>query len=291
MKIALDWTPNSVHCGIFTALSKDWFKKAEIDLELLSPAADKYAITPAEKLRTGMVHLAIVPPEEIIVDEISGSNKLIPLRALLQFNATAMAVLSSSNITRPAMLDGKKYALLDLPWEKEIITAMVQHDGGKGDIQWVRAPKLETYDMLYEGIADCAWVFEPIEGTEAAYKNIHFRTFKLEDYGIPYGPTTILAASANAFDLNKEEIELVLSVIEAGYSLAHFEPEVAARAIFNHPLNTYYQSWELLLECQKAVTPYLNDRGEWGKYDRQKNQNYKNWIVENCINKNLNISS
>ena len=286
MKIALDWTPNPVHCGLFTAISRDWFAKANIALDIVSPADDTYAITPADKLRKGMVHLAIVPPEEILVDQVNGQNQLVPLRALFQYNATCMAVLNSSNIGRPADLDGKNYALLDLPWEKEIVTHMVVADGGKGDINWVRAPKLQTYEMLYSGLADCAWIFEPIEGVEAKHKNIDFRVFRLEDYGIPYGPTTILSASANAFALNKGEIEEVLNIIEAGYSLAHMEPETAAKAIFNHPLNTYYQDWDLLMACQQAALPYLNDAGEWGKLNMDSLHNYKKWVMNNVIEAN-----
>ena len=283
MKIALDWTPNPVHCGTFTALSKGWFAKEGIDLQLHSPASDQYSITPAEQLRLGVAHLSIVPPEEIIKDQLGNKNQLVPLRAILQHNPTSIAVAANSGITRPAHLDGKKYALLNLPWEKEIITAMVKNDGGQGEIEWVEAPKLEIYELFFAGHIDFAWIFNPIEGIEAQLQGMQLRSFKLEDYGIPYGCTTILAASVNAYELNKEEIDLTLSIIEAGYSLAHIDAELAAKAIFNHPLNTYYKDYSLLHQCQKAITPYLADKGDWGYYNVAKMENFKKWIQRNCI--------
>lgn len=291
MKIALDWTPNPVHCGTFTALAKGWFDKAGIDLQLHSPASDQHAVSPAEQLRLGLTHLAIVPPEEIIKDQLENKNQLVPLRALLQYNVTSIAVAANSGITRPAMLDGKKYALLNLPWEKEIITTMVKNDGGKGDIEWVSVPKLEMYELFFAGHIDFAWIFDAIEGTEAKNKGLNLIHFKLEDYGIPYGCTTVLAASANAYELNKEEITLTLSIMEAGYSLANIESETAAKAIFNHPLNTYYKDYDLLLQCQKAITPYLAANGDWGYYDTARMQNFKQWILKNCIGKDIDINN
>jgi hypothetical protein len=37
MKIALDWTPNVMHTGLFVAKSKGW-----LDLDFVSPAVDEY---------------------------------------------------------------------------------------------------------------------------------------------------------------------------------------------------------------------------------------------------------
>jgi NitT/TauT family transport system substrate-binding protein len=282
MKLALDWIPNPTHCGIFTALRNCWASKVGIHFELLSPHNDDYQVTPADKLRKGLTHLAIIPPEELILDQLSGKNQFVPLRAILQYNVSSIATLRSSNISRPAMLDGKKYALLDIPYEKEIITQMVKADGGKGDIQWILAPKLQTYELLYNGVADAAWVFENIEGVEAMHKGTPFQFFKLEDYGVPYGPTTILAASSNAYELNQEEIHRTLSIIEAGYSLANIDPHLAIDSLYNHPLNVYYTNKQLLELCQKATKPYLMCKGEWGVFDEHKFQNYKSWVLEKC---------
>ncbi|TAH26866.1 MAG: hypothetical protein EAZ07_03040 [Cytophagales bacterium] len=287
MKIALDWTPNPTHCGIFTALSKSWFHKAGIDLRLISPQADNYTSTPSLRLKNGEAHLAIISPEELILDQLSGNNQFVPLRALLQQNVSSMAVLASSDIKRPAHLDGKKYALLGIPWEKEIITSMIKNDGGKGELEWVEAPKLDIYESLFEGKTDCAWIFKPIEGVEAKYKNLPLKTFNLEDYDVPYGPTTILASNKVTYDINKEEIEFTLSIIEAGYSLAHLEPSIAVDAIFNHPLNHYYKDYQLLNKCQIEILPYLNENGVWGRFNAQKMEHYKNWLSKHCINKEL----
>jgi ABC-type nitrate/sulfonate/bicarbonate transport system substrate-binding protein len=278
IRLALDWTPNPIHCGIFVAVAKNLFIQSGIELEIISPSKDNYTLTPAEKLRQGLCDLAIIPPEEIIKDQLEGKNILKPLKAVLQSNGSAMAVLSSSNITRPAMLDGKRYALLEIPWEREVITAMVINDGGKGDIEFITAPKLETYDMLFDGKADCVWLFEPIEGTEASYSNIQLNTFKLEKYGVPYGPTTILTSTTEAFDRNSDEIIKTLDIIALGYEMAFLTPAIGTQAIYNHPLNTYYETYDLLHDCQKAVKPYLTENGKWGNLDLAKLDNYSNWI-------------
>jgi hypothetical protein len=54
MKIALDWTPNPMHTGLFGAKHKGW-----LDLECVSPSADGYAVMPTEKLLRGDVDFCI----------------------------------------------------------------------------------------------------------------------------------------------------------------------------------------------------------------------------------------
>ncbi|MBD0257895.1 MAG: hypothetical protein ICV83_19445, partial [Cytophagales bacterium] len=57
MKIALDWTPNAMHTGLFVAVHKGW-----LNLTLFSPSADGYAVMPAERLLRGEVDFCIGPP-------------------------------------------------------------------------------------------------------------------------------------------------------------------------------------------------------------------------------------
>ena len=66
VRLALDWTPNTVHTGILVALSKGFYTDAGIDLHLINPADDNYATTPAEKVLSNNADIAICPSEFII---------------------------------------------------------------------------------------------------------------------------------------------------------------------------------------------------------------------------------
>ena len=48
LKIALDWTPNINHIGLFIAKELGFYEEVEICLEILNPLDDNYASTPGK---------------------------------------------------------------------------------------------------------------------------------------------------------------------------------------------------------------------------------------------------
>jgi hypothetical protein len=56
IKVALDWTPNTIHSGLFVAKSNGLYQSRDLDVQLLSPDA-KYSKTPAKRLEDGEVDL------------------------------------------------------------------------------------------------------------------------------------------------------------------------------------------------------------------------------------------
>lgn len=111
LRIALDWTPNVNHIGIFIAKELGFYKASGIDVEILSPLTDNYQLTPGKKLELDVVDFAIAPFETVI----SLNNKknvvdAVAVYAILQEDISSIATLKSSNLKSPKLLDGKTYA-------------------------------------------------------------------------------------------------------------------------------------------------------------------------------------
>lgn len=66
IRVALDWTPNVNHAGLFVALERGYFAERGLDVSFDSPHVDGYTTTPAQKLASGAVNVAICPSESII---------------------------------------------------------------------------------------------------------------------------------------------------------------------------------------------------------------------------------
>ena len=210
LRIALDWTPNTNHAPILVALAHDHYKANNLDVQLLSPATDDYDTTPATKLARGEVEIAVCPSESIISHRYSSHPA--PLKAvatLLAKDASAIAVLKSSGITRPRELDGKRYASYGARFEDATVRALVKADGGRGDFEIVNPPKLGIWGALMEGKADATWIFPAWEGVEARQKGVEVRCFSLEEHGVPYGYSPVVAV--NEEWLEQEGRENVLS--------------------------------------------------------------------------------
>jgi len=45
LKVALDWTPNTNHIGIFVAKQLGFYKEQGIEVEILNPISDNYQVT------------------------------------------------------------------------------------------------------------------------------------------------------------------------------------------------------------------------------------------------------
>src|SRR5256885_7629824 len=63
MKLALDWTPNTNHTGIYVALKKGWYRDEGINLQLLPYSAN---VSPDVLVSRGMPDVGISSTEGLV---------------------------------------------------------------------------------------------------------------------------------------------------------------------------------------------------------------------------------
>jgi hypothetical protein len=159
IELALDWTPNTNHTGIFVALAEGYYDDAGVDLTVRSPAEDDYETTPAKRVATdestvaigpvGERHQLPHPPRLPLADRRGGR-----LSARHQCRRHARR----KRHDRPKKLDGKTYASHDARFEDHIVRQLVRNDGGAGDIEIVTPPKLGIPNTLLNREADATRV-------------------------------------------------------------------------------------------------------------------------------------
>ncbi|HEU5230381.1 MAG TPA: ABC transporter substrate-binding protein, partial [Ktedonobacteraceae bacterium] len=128
MTLALDWTPNTNHTGIYVALAKNWYRDQGIDLKLLPYSA---SISPDTLVATGKADVGIGFTESVVADAAVG-QPVVSIAAIIQHNTSALVTLASSGITRPRDLDGKVYGGFGAPYENAVVGQVIKDDGGKG---------------------------------------------------------------------------------------------------------------------------------------------------------------
>lgn len=278
MKIALDWTPNAMHAGLFVAQAKGW-----LDVEFISPATDECTVMPADKLLRGEVDFSIGPPETFIQPYLAETKpQLLAVAPLLHKNTSAFAALKSTNIRSVADWQGKNYAALAIPFEQEILRRM---SPASFETMHVSTPlKLSTWQMLLNGETDLTWIFEPVEGAEAAYKEIDLTYFRLEDAGIPYPPCPLLTTSRNLAEAAPDLIEQLLKTAGRGYQYAIDYPEETVEILRKGDERLWMEDPRLLLHVQRAISPYyLDAAGSWGKVDSSQLQAFADWLYRQKI--------
>jgi ABC-type nitrate/sulfonate/bicarbonate transport system substrate-binding protein len=280
--LALDWTPNINHIGFFVAQTKGFYKDQELNLRIIDPSEDNYAITPAKKLELGAADFALCPTESIL----SYRTKEIPfpmisIAAILQKDLSAIAVMAESNIESPKSLDGKSYASYKARYEDQIVKQMIKNDGGNGNIHVVYPDKLGIWDTLTKQKFDSTWIFTNWEGVEAEQNGIDLRLFKMEDYTIPYSYSPMLVANETMLDSKKEAYTNFLAATKKGFLYTIEKPVEAAEI-----LKRFLSEKDKDINVVKAIERSAHSFGElktWGKMDEKVITAFLDWIYEHKL--------
>jgi ABC-type nitrate/sulfonate/bicarbonate transport system substrate-binding protein len=293
LKIALDWTPNINHIGIFIAKELGYYQDEGIEVEILNPLEDNYKLTPGKKLELGLADFAIAPFETVI----SLNNKknivdAIAVFAILQEDISSIASLKSSNLDSPKFLDGKIYASYKARYEDHIVKEMIKNDGGTGNMKIVYPDKLGIWNTLLEGKADATWIFDNWEGVEANTKRIELNKFSMSDFGIPYCYSPVIIARNNLIITNKNDYSLFIKATQKGYLYAA-ENKSRSVSILTEYLTDYDKANIGVSDSIDITAPYFGNDKECGFMKPERINIFLKWLVEHnledkkIINQNL----
>jgi ABC-type nitrate/sulfonate/bicarbonate transport system substrate-binding protein len=280
LQLALDWTPNVNHVGFFVARELGLYADQGIELELLSPLDDNYALTPGKKLELGMADFAIAPFETVI----SLNNKANPvpavaIYAILQEDLSCIATLKSAAITSPKELDGKSYASYKARYEDHIVREVIKNDGGKGEVNIIYPEKLGIWNTLLSGNADSTWIFDNWEGIEAESKGIELHKFNLGAFDIPYGYSPVVFTNINKLKTYSTLFSDFIQASRSGFLYARNNPKNAGEIL--KPFVTEYDLNNVDLE--KAISfsaPFFGDETNAGFMKPERVNDFVQWLVD-----------
>lgn len=283
LKIALDWTPNTNHTGLFVASVMGFYEECGLNLEIISPANDDYSVTPAKKLERHEVDFAVVPTESLfslLLKENKADVKGI--YAILQEDTSAIVTLKSSGITRPKELDGKIYASFKARYEDKIVQQMVINDGGRGEFIIEYPEKLGIWETILAQKSDASWIFKAWEGIEAQMQDIELNEFSLKDYGIPYGYSPLIIAKSLDIETKNIVFKNFVSATKKGYLYAQNNPEKAVKI-----LSKYVPQRDLdninPLKSQHYLSQYYGNENTIGRMEATVFQTFIDWLFERDI--------
>jgi ABC-type nitrate/sulfonate/bicarbonate transport system substrate-binding protein len=275
VRLALDWTPNTNHTGFYVAEANGWYKDAGVDLKILP-----YGTTAPEALIAAGQTECGISFQDALTFASAGGAPIVSVMAILQHTAQEIAVLASSDITRPQQLDGKTYAGFGYPNEEPTLKSVIKADGGKGTFTTVT---LDTaaYDALYAKRADFVITFAAWEGIEAKERGIDLRTFQFGDYGFPDFYQVVLACDSRWLASHPDLARAFISATIRGFELAADDPEQAAALLVAQNPGVFDGNPALPVESQKflAAGGYLRDEnGDVGRQTLAKWQGYSGFL-------------
>lgn len=255
VRLALDWTPNTDHTGFYVALAEDWYRDVAIDLQVLPYGS----ATPETLVATGVADCGISFQDSLTFAVAAGA-RIRSVMAILQHNASAIAVLADSGITRPRQLDGRTYAGFGYPNEVPTVTAVIKADGGRGEFKVVTADTT-AYEALYAHKADFTIPFTAWEGVEAKERGIDLRYFKFTDYGFPDFYQVVLACSDDWLTAHPDVARRFVGATVQGFQFAATSPDDAAAILIAQNPGVFDANKQLPLDSARylATGGYYTD--------------------------------
>src|SRR6185437_6831930 len=125
VSLALDWTPNTNHTGIYAALANGYYAANGITLTIKPYSSSIY---PEQLVATNQAEFGISFPESITTFRVQG-EPIVSIAAIIQNNTSALVSLKSSGLDTVASLAGKRYAGFGAPYEQPVISEMLSCAG------------------------------------------------------------------------------------------------------------------------------------------------------------------
>lgn len=201
--IALDFTPNAVHAGIYSSSLK---------IRVPSSSSDSLKL-----LAGGRADLAVVDIHDLGLARERGED-IVGVGALVQ--RPLAAVIARSDIRRPRELEGKRVGVTGLPSDDAVLRAVVEHDGG--DYSKLRRTTIgfSAVPSLIAGKVDAVVAFWNAEGVALGQRGVPTREFRVDDYGAPPYPELVLATRGATLRDHRDTIDGALADIRHGTTVA-----------------------------------------------------------------------
>src|SRR5436190_17234951 len=278
MNLALDWTPNTNHTGIYVALAQGWYRAEGIDLHLLPYSAN---VSPDVLVSSGKADVGVSFTEGIVSDAAVG-QPVVSIAAIIQHNTSALVTLASSGLNRPRDLDGKIFGGFGAPHESAVVGEIIQKDGGKGQFKNVTL-SVDAMQALESHRIDFVWVYEGWEVIQANRAGVKLNVFPITNYGVADYYTPNLITSPNEIKQKPALLHKFMAATSCGYEYARTHAHEAAQMLLKSPevpAGTFPDPG-LVFASQAYLSPRYADPGrKWGLQDAAAWHAYPQFIMD-----------
>lgn len=220
--IALDWTPNTNHVGLFVSQAKGFYQEAGLDVEIL-PYSDTSAGT---LVANHVADFGILGSIGLLTQRTAGAD-LVAAYALVQTETGRLVFRADrQDIQSPKDLDGKIYGGFGSAWENTLIGTIIRHDGGTGNFETVTLGT-SAYEALANGAVDFTLEVYTWEGVKAERDGPAQRAFRHADFGVPDQHTNFIGTSSAYLANNAATAKAFIAASRRGYEYAIANPDEA----------------------------------------------------------------
>ena len=221
--LLLDFTPNGVHAGIFSAVRRGYDEAEGVHLRVRTPPSGADA---TKLLLAGRTDFAILDIHDLALARAKGRD-IVGVLALVQ--RPLAAVLAQPSVHSPRDLDGRSVGVTGLPSDDAVLASIVK--GAGGDPARVRKVTIgfnAVQSLLARRVAG-ATAFWDVEGVELAAHRPGAKQFRVDDYGAPPYPELVLTTTRRTIDDDPALVAATVRALVRGYHFTLSDPDSSAQ--------------------------------------------------------------
>ena len=225
VRLALDFSPNAVHAGIYTAAEAQADRRHGIGLEIRVPSGSADSL---RLLETGRTDFALVDIHDLGLARERGFD-VVGLGGVVQ--RPLAAVIARPGVARPRDLEGARVGVTGLPSDEAVLRAAVEDDGGDYALVDRVTIGFSAVPSLIAGRVDAVVAFWNAEGVALRLRGVRTREFGVDDFGAPRYPELVLATTRETLDAEPDLARRVLAALRDGTDAALRRPDAAIERI------------------------------------------------------------
>ena len=277
IRVLLDWTPNTNHTGLFTALDKGWFAAEGLTVTITQPPEDEALVLVASgKAEFGVTF------QESMGPAIAKERDALPVTAvaaIISRNTSGIMSLKESGIQRPADLSNKRFASWETPLVTSVVRYITEKDGGDfNSVRMIPNFATDAFSALQTDV-EAIWIYYAWDGINAEVSEVEINYIDLGKFDSSLDfYTPVLVTNTAWAKANSGAVKKFLAAVSRGYNYAMEYPEEAAEIILRYAPEL---DRNLVIRSQNYLkTRYQGDAPRWGEIDPGRWGGFYKWMYE-----------
>jgi putative hydroxymethylpyrimidine transport system substrate-binding protein len=218
--LILDFVPNAVHAGIYRALSAGYYRRENIDLQVIQPTSTQETL---KLIDAGRAQFGLADGSDVagLIDDGGDARAVM---ALVQRPLGGLIALASEHLSSAAQLEGKTVGITGVPSDTAVLDTEVRHAGGDPAKVHVVTIGFNGAQALQAGKIAAFTGFIPDDGVQLSESGHPITAFALDENGGPAYPGLVAFTTRGLIATNPTLVRDFVSATTEGYEDTERDP-------------------------------------------------------------------
>lgn len=216
--LVLDFTPNAVHAGIYSAVNRSYDKGEGINLHIVVPSATTDSI---KLLQSGRANFAILDIHDLAIARERGKD-IVAIMSIVE--RPLASVIAAPQIKSPRQLEGKTVGITGVSSDTAVLRSIVSGAGGNPNKVHTVIIGFNAVPALLAHRVAAATAFWNDEGVTVQLRHPGFHVLRVDAYGAPSYPELVLCATRAQLREDPALARALVRTLVRGYGVTLTDP-------------------------------------------------------------------